>query len=261
MLLPILAGPLEKCLDDLIIDTAPKNPGHAEHRGPVLRYFDHVLPLRGRRADLPLGVLLAAAALPAGRLARRGHPAQLAPVLRHRHADRDPGRGSRRVRGHPPGAAAAGPGGTDRRPAGGSSRRPGRPGGYLRRLAAATGGALDRGGEDPGPRARSCPPGPAPAPPATTRSPLVDGLFIDPAGEQPLTEAYVRFTGGKPRLRRGGPGRQAGYRRRHVHRRTVPADPAVRPRGLPGPGRRSARPTCTTCWSSCWPRSTSTGRT
>ena len=27
LLMPILAGPLEKCLDDLIIDTAPKNPG------------------------------------------------------------------------------------------------------------------------------------------------------------------------------------------------------------------------------------------
>ena len=59
LLMPILAGPLEKCLDDLIIDTAPKTPEHAEHRGPVLRYFDHVLPLRDGVADLPLGMLLA----------------------------------------------------------------------------------------------------------------------------------------------------------------------------------------------------------
>ena len=59
LLLPILAGPLEKCLDDLIIDTAPKTPENAEHRGPVLRYFDHVLPLRDGVADLPLGMLLA----------------------------------------------------------------------------------------------------------------------------------------------------------------------------------------------------------
>jgi len=59
LLMPILAGPLEKCLGDLIIDTAPKTPEHAEHRGPVLRYFDHVLPLRDGVADLPLGMLLA----------------------------------------------------------------------------------------------------------------------------------------------------------------------------------------------------------
>ena len=108
LLMPILAGPLEKCLGDLIIDTAPRNPENAGHRGPVLRYFDHVLPLRDGVADLPLGVLLAAAALPAGRLARRGHPAQLAAVLRHRLAHRDQGRGPRRVRRHPPGAAAPG---------------------------------------------------------------------------------------------------------------------------------------------------------
>ncbi|MGH3163805.1 MAG: alpha-amylase family glycosyl hydrolase, partial [Streptosporangiaceae bacterium] len=60
LLLPILAGPLEECLGDLIIDTAPRNPENAAaHRGPVLRYFDHVLPLRDGVADLPLGVLLA----------------------------------------------------------------------------------------------------------------------------------------------------------------------------------------------------------
>ena len=60
LLLPILAGPLEGCLGDLIIDTAPRNPENAAaHRGPVLRYFDHVLPLRDGVADLPLGVLLA----------------------------------------------------------------------------------------------------------------------------------------------------------------------------------------------------------
>ena len=59
LLMPILAGPLEECLGDLIIDTAPRNPENAGHRGPVLRYFDHVLPLRDGVADLPLGVLLA----------------------------------------------------------------------------------------------------------------------------------------------------------------------------------------------------------
>ena len=73
------------------------------------------------------------------------------------------------------------------------------PEGYLRRLATATGGAwvvvekiLARGEELP---AWDC---------AGTTGydtlALVDGLFLDPAGEQPLTEAYVRFTGGKPRF-------------------------------------------------------------
>ena len=38
----------------------PRNPENAAgHRGPVLRYYDHVLPLRDGVADLPLGVLLA----------------------------------------------------------------------------------------------------------------------------------------------------------------------------------------------------------
>ena len=52
LLLPLLAGPVEECLKDLTIDTRPG-------RGPVLRYFGHMLPLRDDDADLPLGVLLA----------------------------------------------------------------------------------------------------------------------------------------------------------------------------------------------------------
>ena len=59
ILMPILGGPLEECLRDLTIEGAPRDPEHAGHRGPVLRYFDHMFPLRDGVADLPLGVLLA----------------------------------------------------------------------------------------------------------------------------------------------------------------------------------------------------------
>ena len=62
LLMPILGGPVEKCLGDLIIDTnlkASAGQEHDGHPGPVLRYFDHVLPLRDGVADLPLGMLLA----------------------------------------------------------------------------------------------------------------------------------------------------------------------------------------------------------
>ena len=62
LLMPILSGPVERCLDDLIIDPklrASHDPEQRGHPGPVLRYFDHVLPLRDGVADLPLGVLLA----------------------------------------------------------------------------------------------------------------------------------------------------------------------------------------------------------
>jgi (1->4)-alpha-D-glucan 1-alpha-D-glucosylmutase len=52
MLLPILAGPPEQCLEDLVVD--PDGPDGF----PVLRYFDHVLPLWPGTARLPLTGLL-----------------------------------------------------------------------------------------------------------------------------------------------------------------------------------------------------------
>jgi (1->4)-alpha-D-glucan 1-alpha-D-glucosylmutase len=197
LLMPILAGPLEKCLDDFIIDTAPKNPGAVEHRGPVLRYFDHVLPLRDGVADLPLGVLLAEQHY---RLAdwhdaatqlnwRRFFDTDT--LIAVRAEDPDVFEATHQVPlrlvkeglidglrvDHPDGLAD--------------------PGGYLRRLASATRGiwvvaekVLARGEELP---AWDC---------AGTTGydtlALVDGLFLDPAGEPRLTEDYVRFTGGKP---------------------------------------------------------------
>ena len=53
MLLPILGGPLESCLGDLRVE-----PGGGPDGEPVLRYFDHVLPLRPGTARLPLPGLL-----------------------------------------------------------------------------------------------------------------------------------------------------------------------------------------------------------
>jgi (1->4)-alpha-D-glucan 1-alpha-D-glucosylmutase len=56
LLLPILGGPPAKCADDLTIDPAG-DPRHPDS-GPVLRYFEHVLPLRPGTAGLPLTELL-----------------------------------------------------------------------------------------------------------------------------------------------------------------------------------------------------------
>jgi len=195
LLMPILAGPLEKCLDDLIIDTAPRTPENVEHRGPVLRYFDHVLPLRDGVADLPLGMLLAEQHY---RLTDWHDAAtqlnwrrffDIDTLIAIRAEDPDVFEATHRVPlrlaaeglidglrvDHPDGLAG--------------------PGGYLRRLSDATGGIwvvvekiLARGEELP---AWDC---------AGTTGydalALVDGLFVDPGGAPRLTEDYVRFTGG-----------------------------------------------------------------
>jgi (1->4)-alpha-D-glucan 1-alpha-D-glucosylmutase len=58
LLLPILGGPPAECAADLTVDPGGE-PGHPGG-GPVLRYFEHVLPLRPQTADLPLAELLAA---------------------------------------------------------------------------------------------------------------------------------------------------------------------------------------------------------
>jgi (1->4)-alpha-D-glucan 1-alpha-D-glucosylmutase len=53
LLLPILAGPPADCLGDLTVDRGGPD-------GPVLRYFDHVLPVRPGTEDLPLAGLAGA---------------------------------------------------------------------------------------------------------------------------------------------------------------------------------------------------------
>ncbi len=196
LLLPILAGPLEECLRDLIIDTAPKTPENPGHRGPVLRYFDHVLPLRDGVADLPLGVLLTQQHY---RLTDWHDAATQLNYRRFFDIDslmairvEDPGVFSathevllRLLReglidglrvDHPDGLAD--------------------PAGYLARLAAETGGAwvvvekiLAHGEELPG--------WPCAGTTGYDVLALVGGLFTDPAGDVPMTDEYVRFTGGK----------------------------------------------------------------
>jgi len=52
LLMPVLGGPASDCLGDLKVDTRGAEP--------VLRYFDHVLPVRPGTQDLPLPGLLAA---------------------------------------------------------------------------------------------------------------------------------------------------------------------------------------------------------
>ena len=197
LLLPILAGPLEECLGDLIIDTAPRNPENAAaHRGPVLRYFDHVLPLRDGVADLPLGVLLAQQHY---RLTDWHDAAtqlnyrrffDIDSLIAVRVEDPDVFDATHQVLlrlvreglidglrvDHPDGLAD--------------------PRGYLTRLAAKTGGAwmvaekiLAHGEE--------LPDWPCAGTTGYDTLSLVGGLFIDPAGDVPLTDEYVRFTGGK----------------------------------------------------------------
>ena len=260
LLLPILAGPLEECLRDLIIDTAPRNPENprAPRAGAALLRPRAPAPRRRRRPAprRPAGP----AALPAHRLARRGHPAQLPALLRHRLADRGPGRGSRRVRRDPRGAAAAGARGPDRRPAGRPSRRAGRP-------ARATWPGWRPRPTAPGwwwrrswRTARNCPTGRARAPPDTTFSAWSTGCSSTPRG----TSRWPTSTSASPAASRASP-RWSGTP--SATSPTAPSPPSWP--GWPGcsswPGYpaldASPPPTCTTCWSRCWPSSASTGPT
>jgi (1->4)-alpha-D-glucan 1-alpha-D-glucosylmutase len=188
LLLPILAGPAEDCLSDLVLD----------HRGgqPVLRYFDHVLPVRPGTADRPLPDLLAAQHY---RLA--GWRAAAAELNWRRFFDissliavrvEDPAVfdathevilrlvaegliDGLRV-DHPDGLAD--------------------PRGYLARLAERTGGrwvATEKilTGDEQLPADWRCA--------GTTGYDalgVVGGLFLDPAGAAPLTAEYEQFTGG-----------------------------------------------------------------
>ena len=196
LLMPILAGPMEKCLDDLIIDTGLRDPGYPGHSGAVLRYFDHVLPLRDGVADLPLGVLLAQQHY---RLTDWHDAAtqlnwrrffDIDTLIAVRVEDPDVFTATHQVLlrlvdeglidglrvDHPDGLAD--------------------PAGYLDRLASATGHAwvvvekiLAHHEELPD---WACA--------GTTGYDalgLVGGLFVDPAGEEPLTQEYARFTGSR----------------------------------------------------------------
>jgi malto-oligosyltrehalose synthase len=178
LLLPILGAPVADCLDQL------KPDGH------VLRYHDHVLPLRAGTENLPVPGLLKAQHYELAwwrdastRLNWRRF-FDITSLIAIRQEDQDVFAASHEVLirlvkeglidglrvDHPDGLAD--------------------PRGYFRRLAEATGGAwvvgekiLERGEELPADWAVA----------GTTgydALTLVDGLFVDPAGAGPMTAAY-----------------------------------------------------------------------
>ena len=192
LLLPILAGPAWDCLGDLHLDDRAGQPGGE----PVLRYFEHVLPVRPGTAGLPLAELVAAqhyrladwrtanaelnwrrffdiTSLIGVRVEDPGVFAATHEVLLRLVAE---GLIDGLRIDHPDGLAD--------------------PRGYLERLFSATDGGwlvtekILTGHEEL----------PADWPCAGTTGydslRVVDGLFLDPAGAVPLTREYQRFTGG-----------------------------------------------------------------
>jgi (1->4)-alpha-D-glucan 1-alpha-D-glucosylmutase len=187
LLLPVLAGAVQDCLGDFTVDRSGGEP--------VLRYFDHVLPVRPGTADLPLADLLAAQnyRLADWRIAatelnwRRFFDVTSLIAIRVEDEDVFSATHGLLLRlvaeglidglrvDYPDGLAD--------------------PRGYLGRLATATGGAWVvtekiLTGHEELPRDWRCA--------GTTGYDTlgaVSGLFRDPAGAGPLTTAYVRFTG------------------------------------------------------------------
>jgi malto-oligosyltrehalose synthase len=188
MLLPILGGPLKSCLGDLSVGSGDGPDGE-----PVLRYFDHILPLRPGTSRLPLPGLLesqhyrltwwrdAATELNWRRFF------DIATLIGIRVEDPDVFDATHQVIvglvaeglvdglrvDHPDGLAD--------------------PRGYLDRLASATGGAWVVA-EKILTGAETLPPDWACA--GTTGYDalrVVDGLFLDPAGEDALSTEYARF--------------------------------------------------------------------
>ena len=223
MLLPILAGPPDSCHDDLAVDQ------DGPDGTPVLRYFDHVLPLWPGTARLPLTGLLESQhyKLADWRAAatelnwRRFF--DITSLIAVRVEDEDVFAATHglllrlvaeglidglRV-DHPDGLAD--------------------PRGYLDRLAKATGGAwvvtekILTGAEELPPDWRCA---------GTTGYDalgMAGGLFLDPAGAAPLNAAYTAFTG----------------------------DPRHSPRSRrPPSGRRPRAASVPRCggWPGCWPR-------
>jgi (1->4)-alpha-D-glucan 1-alpha-D-glucosylmutase len=193
MLLPVLGGPVESCLADLRVEPSG---GSGSNTGgePVLRYFDQVLPLSPGTARLPMRDLLEAQHY---RLAWwRDASASLnwrrffdiATLIGVRVEDPDVFDATHKlilglvaeglVDGlrvdHPDGLAD--------------------PRGYLRRLAAATGGAWVV--VEKILAADEALPGDWPCSGTTGYDALraVDGLFLDPAGADALSAEYVTFS-------------------------------------------------------------------
>jgi (1->4)-alpha-D-glucan 1-alpha-D-glucosylmutase len=188
LLLPILAGPPGDCLGDLTVDAGAPD-------GPVLRYHEHVLPVRPGTEDLPLADLAAAQHY---RLADWRAAAtelnwrrffDITSLIAVRVEDEDVFATTHGLllrlmaeglidglrADHPDGLAD--------------------PRGYLDRLAKATGGAwvvtekILTGTEELPPDWKCA---------GTTGYDalrMIDGLFLDPAGASPMTAGYTKFTG------------------------------------------------------------------
>ncbi|MGE5136445.1 MAG: malto-oligosyltrehalose synthase [Gemmatimonadota bacterium] len=196
MLLPVLGGPAADCLSELRVGPAGDGVAGVAPDEPVLRYFDHVFPVRPGTAWLPLPELLASQhyrlddwrSAAASLNWRRFF--DVTSLIAVRAEDPDVFAATHglllRLLGdglidalridHPDGLAD--------------------PRGYLERLAKATGGAwvvaekILTGGEEL-PRDWPCA--------GTTGYDalgMVDGLFTDPAGGPPLTGLYTSLTGG-----------------------------------------------------------------
>jgi (1->4)-alpha-D-glucan 1-alpha-D-glucosylmutase len=192
LLLPVLGGPVAQCAADITVD----RDGVDRDGEPVLRYFEHVLPLRPGTADLPPGELLAAQhyELADWRTAatelnwRRFFDITTLIGVQVQHDDVFAA-----THGLLLGLVAEGliDGLRIDHPDGLADPR-----GYLRRLAVATGGAWVvtekiLTGDEELPADWDCA--------GTTGYDSlgrVGGLFTDPAGGLPLTGEYVRWTGG-----------------------------------------------------------------
>ncbi len=100
LLMPVLGSRLGAVLGagELTVGST-EVPGLGERT--VLRYVDHVFPVRPGTESLSLARARRPPVLPAGVLARGERGAQLPPVLRRRHPRRRPRGGPRRLRRHP----------------------------------------------------------------------------------------------------------------------------------------------------------------
>ena len=122
MLMPVLGRRIGEVRRRRRDHARPRDGGE-----PVLRYFDHVFPVRPGHRGPAAGRAARPAVLPAGALAGRRRGAQLPAVLRHRHPGRRPGRGRAGVRRDARRAARAGGRGPDPRAAHRPPRRARRP--------------------------------------------------------------------------------------------------------------------------------------
>ena len=182
LLMPVLGSRIGEVLAAGEISVATETvPGESEPR-TVLRYFDHVLPVRAGTENLPLAELLERQHYRLAWWKVAAEELNYRPLLRRRHACRDPRRVVIGVRRDARPRRRSGEGRRRRRAAHRPPRRPRRPEGLPRAPRRANRRRLGRGREDPRPPTRSCPrTGRQPEPPATTRC----GACTPPSSTRP----------------------------------------------------------------------------